>query len=221
MRRVLYYVLLLASVATIGPASAVAQAQYRAGLVVDFGDGNVVVRVVSFSEESISGAELLRRSGLDVGLLVNVGGSVALCAVQGIGCSPTPQDCFCQCKGNGCHYWSYFYLKDGAWVYAERGSAGRQVGDGDVDAWVWGDGRTLPPTLTWEEVQAQAGTGAVPTVSQPSGGQSVLPTEAAPVSSTLDSAPPVAVRSFPWSTLAFAAMFLVLVGGGLWMRRRR
>ncbi len=217
MRRIASSWLLLALIATAWPTVAAAQAPNRAGLVVDFGDGNVVVRVVSFSEDSISGAELLQRSGLDVGLLVNVGGAVAVCAVQGVGCAPTPRDCFCQCQGNGCHYWSYFHLKDGAWAYAESGSAGSQLHDGDVDAWVWGDGRTLPPVLTWEDVQARAGTGLAPTVSP----ASAMPTEPSPALSTPTSAPPTATRSFPWSALVFVVMFLLLVGGGVWMRRRR
>ncbi len=217
MRRLVCSFFLVALMATLWPALVAAQASHRAGLVIDFGDGNVVVRIVSFSEDSISGAELLQRSGLDVGLLVNVGGAVAVCAVQGVGCAPTPRDCFCQCQGNGCHYWSYFHLKDGAWAYAESGSAGSQLHDGDVDAWVWGDGRTLPPVLTWEDVQARAGTGLVPTVSQ----VSTLPTMSSTSLSTPAGAPPTATRSFPWSALAFVVMLLLLLGGGVWMRRRR
>lgn len=147
-------VLLLA----VPPASPLsAQGPHRAALVVDFGDGRVLVRVVAFSEEAISGVELLQRSGLDVALMGGLGG-MALCAVEGVGCPPTPQDCFCQCRGGECRYWAYFVLQGGTWVYSSTGASGRLLRDGDVDGWVWGDGRTPPPLRTWEEIYALAPT---------------------------------------------------------------
>jgi hypothetical protein len=163
--RLLLLILLMLGLGLI-PASAAAQAPHHAALIVDFGDGRVIVRVVAFTGETISGLEILQRSGIDIAVMVNPGGGAALCAVEGVGCAPTPQECFCQCRGTPCHYWSYFHLQDGGWVYAGMGTADHVLYDGDVDGWVWGDGRTPPPLLTWEEIWAQGGT-AQPTVPPP------------------------------------------------------
>lgn len=123
----------------------------RAGLVVVHGDGSVVARCVAFSEESISGAELLRRSGLSV-VATSFGGlGQAVCAIDGEGCPP--DDCFCQCKGGTCRYWTYSHLQaDGTWVLSPVGAGAWQVRDGDVDGWVWGDGSVAPPPTTFEAV---------------------------------------------------------------------
>lgn len=152
-RRPRIVLLLLLFLVTFVPTTA--QEQRQAALVVDFGDGRVLVRVVSFAEETISGVDLLRRSGLDVAM-VSGGLGTAICAIEGVGCPPTPQECFCGCRGGTCRYWAYFHLRDGAWVYADRGAADRRLGDGDVDGWVWGDGKTPPPLFTWEEIRAAA-----------------------------------------------------------------
>ncbi len=170
MKRCFRIVLLLwLLLGDIGPS--LAQEQHQAGLVVDFGDGRVRVRVVSFAEETISGVDLLRRSGLDVAM-VSGGLGTAICAIEGVGCPPTPQECFCECRGGTCRYWAYFHLRDGAWVYADRGAADRRLGDGDVDGWVWGDGRTPPPLLTWEEIRAASLLPTPTAVSPPAGGPS-------------------------------------------------
>lgn len=160
-----------------------AQEEHRAALVVDFGDGRVWVRVVSFTEETISGVDLLRRSGLDVAMASGSWG-VAVCAIEGVGCPPTPQECFCKCRGVPCRYWAYFHLRDGAWIYADRGAADRRLGDGDVDGWVWGDGKTPSPLLTWEEIRAAASS-PVPTTRPSPGGRATpppMPTTARPYS---------------------------------------
>lgn len=156
-RRLLQFCTLAVLLGLVAPSGPFASAQelHHAALVIDFGDGRVLVRVVSFSEETISGVDLLQRSGLDVALMGGLSGT-ALCAVEGVGCPPTPQDCFCQCRGGSCRYWSYFLLQGGAWVYSPTGAAGRLLGDGDMDGWVWGDGRTPPPLLDWEEIWALA-----------------------------------------------------------------
>ncbi|MDQ7028470.1 MAG: hypothetical protein Q9O62_01170 [Ardenticatenia bacterium] len=64
-------VLVLAPRDTRGPATA--QEPNRAGVVVQHGDGTVRAACVLFPEPEISGAELLRRSGLDVVVAVEEG----------------------------------------------------------------------------------------------------------------------------------------------------
>lgn len=125
---------------------------HRAGLVVVHGDGNVVSACVAFAEESISGAELLRRSGLGVTLDAYGGLGYGVCEIGGEGCF-AGQDCFCQCRGSPCAYWVYSHRHpDGSWAISGVGASGWQVHDGDVDGWVWGDGSTAPPVVAFEQV---------------------------------------------------------------------
>jgi len=191
IRRLRLLLLILCSVGAASLALPVgAQSPHHAALVVDFGDGRVVVRVVAFSGDTISGAELLQQSGLDVAVMVNVGGAAALCAVEGVGCAPTPQECFCQCRGSPCRYWGYFHLQDGAWVYAGMGAASHDLRDGDVDGWVWGDGAVPPPLLTWDEIWARSGA-AQPTVPPPAA------TTAPPPPATAVPPPTAAPTAYP------------------------
>ncbi len=155
-----------------------AQMQNSAGLVVQLADGSLVTRCVSFSEESISGYELLRRAGLP--LVVEVGGmGPAVCKIGNTGCNFPQQGCFCQCNtlDASCTYWTYAQIKDGAWRPSPLGAAGSKVRNGDVDGWRWGkgDGTTgeNPPEISFEAVcSAQpasqpATTTVKPTVLQP------------------------------------------------------
>jgi hypothetical protein len=139
---------------TIVLASAILAAGARAdepsaaGLVVQFPDGRVETRCVSFEEEEISGAELLSRSGLEYGIDPASGMGLIVCQIEGLGCNHPAEPCFCQCMGGGtCTYWNYFYKDPGqeGWTYSALGAAMHKVRAGAVDAWVWGDGHT-PPT---------------------------------------------------------------------------
>ena len=137
-----------------GPATA--QTLRRAALIAQFGDGSYVTRCVSFSEESITGLELLTRSGLQVSLW---GGAV--CRIEEQGCDYPAQACFCQCKGSACQYWSYWHWRadtgvtspaQGTWTYAQIGSGDYRVQDGAIEAWLWGDAQNPPATLSFAEV---------------------------------------------------------------------
>lgn len=122
-----------------------AQATNRVGLVVDRGDGVVVTRCVSFSENEINGYELLLRSGLE--LVVDQG---TVCAIDGTGCPAT--NCWCQCQGNPCIYWSYWHWLNGEWQYAQEGPGGHMVENGDIEGWVWGDGTAPPPAVPFHQI---------------------------------------------------------------------
>jgi hypothetical protein len=111
----------------------------RAGLVIDYGDGNAVTFCVEFEEESITGIEVLERAGRE--FVLGFGGG-AVCAVDGVGCPG--DDCWCECgnPSQGCIYWMYWHLKGGEWRYSEAGAAAYPIYDGDVEGWVWGSGST-------------------------------------------------------------------------------
>lgn len=126
----------------------------RAGLVVVHGDGRVTTRCVSFAESQISGSELLSRSGLAFGSVAGPTG-VTVCSLNGEGCPGT--DCFCECHGTPCVYWIYYHGNpDGSWTYANIGAALRQLSNGDVDAWLWGEASQLPPALTFDAICSSA-----------------------------------------------------------------
>ncbi len=146
-----------------GPAAAQSAGPHHAGLVIVHADGRVVTACVAFEGERISGLDLLQQAQVMPVVSVN-GGGAAVCSLQGAGCPAT--DCFCACKAAPCRYWAYFHRSaEGTWAYSGVGAAGWTLGDGDVDAWVWGDGTQLPPDLDFAEICATspAETGATAT----------------------------------------------------------
>ena len=161
--------ILALTAALVAPVEAQQPGLHRAGLVVVHGDGRVVTACVAFSEEGISGVDLLRRSGLTVTVGAYTGLGYGVCEIDGEGC-PAGQPCFCQCEGSPCAYWTYSHRRpDGSWAISGVGAGGWQVHDGDVDGWVWGDGSTAPPIMAFEELCPPEGDlPAVPTAtSQP------------------------------------------------------
>ncbi len=122
----------------------------QAGLVVVHDDGRVVTRCVRFDEAQISGLTLLQRSGILFSASTGPMGST-ICSLNGEGC-PT-SDCWCECKATPCAYWIYFQRNpDGSWGYANIGAAMRQLTDGDVDGWMWGDTTSLPPAVSFDDI---------------------------------------------------------------------
>ncbi len=140
------------------PAPALAQSTppHRAGLVIRYGDGSIQTRCVSFSEPSLTGADLLMRSGLPVVLDARSSVGAGVCKIGAQGCNQG-QSCFCQCEGSTCAYWQYFHLQNGAWTYSIVGAALYQVSDGMVEGWAWGS-NVAPPVMSLDQVCA---TGAV------------------------------------------------------------
>jgi hypothetical protein len=144
-QKTVYVALTLMAVLTLGahaksPITRPEQLQ-RAGLVVDFGEGNFITRCVTFSEPEISGYEALTRSGLDIAAS---GGAV--CSIAETGCPA--DDCFCAIPD----YWSYWHFLEGTWQYSGSGAQGYTVGDGDIEGWSW-EGEP-PPTLSFDQICA-------------------------------------------------------------------
>lgn len=155
-----------------------AQTPNRAGLIVQMADGSVVTRCVSFTEESLTGYELLRRAKLP--LVVEVSGmGPAVCKISDTGCNYPQQGCFCQCNtlDATCTYWAYAQFKDGTWRPSPLGAAGSKVRNGDVDGWKWGkgDGNTgeYPPAITFDQICSAAAQlpAAQPATAQPATAQ--------------------------------------------------
>jgi hypothetical protein len=121
------------------PALGMPPAFQRAALVVQNGDGTLLTACVAFTEESITGFELLNRSGLEVATVTDPSLGTAVCSIGAEGCPST--DCFCSTP----KYWSYWQPGDGDWAYAVIGSQQSVVKNGAIEAWSWGEG--MPPAL--------------------------------------------------------------------------
>lgn len=144
--------------------SSVALATNYAGLVVKHGDGRVVTKCVEFAEESISGTELLRRSGLNV----SIGGTLWGEAVYQIDGEGDPSGWVV--RGGRTIYWAYYHLKEGSWLYSPVGAGGYRVRNGDVDGWVWTEQgkESSPPLIGFEEIyRLYYGSAGTPTAQGP------------------------------------------------------
>ena len=135
----------------------------HADLVIVFPDGRVETRCVLFEKEEISGAELLRRSGLSTVFSKSGGFGEGVCRIDDTGCSD-PGSCYCQCSGGDCAYWAYFALAESQWRFQNIGPSQRVIRDGDTDAWVWGAGGGPPPSA---ELTAACRDDAVTTLATP------------------------------------------------------
>ncbi len=152
-RSIIFSVLLIA----LGTVLAQADDPNKVGLVVVRGSGEVIQQCVEFSDDEISGYELLERSGLDFNADVGSGLGAAVCRIDNEGCTYPEEDCFCQCQGTPCVFWIYWHLVDGDWQFSQLGAASHNLKDGDVDGWIWGEGSpqsggVRPPPASFEEI---------------------------------------------------------------------
>lgn len=141
-----------------------AEGTNRAGLIVVL-DGNVRTACVAFAESEITSAELLRRAGLNVVTRSSSGMGEDICKIADVGCD-NPEDCFCACPESPCTYWSHWYWDAGEWRYSGMGDGGRMVGNGAIDAWVWGNQATQPHAVDYAQLCGpRTATAVVPTPS--------------------------------------------------------
>lgn len=167
------WVCLVVALALLGVAPVSAQSPNRVGLVVAH-DGTVIKKCIEFSEEQISGYDVLERSGLALIPMVSGSMGVAICSINHRGCNYPAEDCFCQCQGSPCVYWSYWHLVNGQWQYSSLGASNYYVRHGDVEGWVWGEGEyggsgQRPPAVRFEDIcgaQAPAAPPPEPEASQ-------------------------------------------------------
>ncbi len=186
------FVFLLAALGL--PGATVADEPSQAGLIIEFGDGQVETRCITFQEEEITGADLLLTySGLDTIVDASSGMGITVCQLEGEGCAYPSEACFCQCMGGGeCAYWNYFYREPGSseWTYSALGAILRKVRHGSVEAWVWGDG-TTPPTFEGSFASICAAPTEEPTATdtaEPTGGVEPTGSPELPTATTTDAA---------------------------------
>jgi len=118
---------------------------HRAGLAIFSGDNSLFTACVSFTESTITGLDLLQRSGLAIETATNPTQGTAVCKIGKVG--NASNDCF----GSMPNYWSYWQLGENGWGYSVVGADQSQVGDGGMYAWSWGTGDP-PAILTFQNI---------------------------------------------------------------------
>ncbi len=123
-----------------------------ADVVVDYGDGRLVVRRVSFVSPTISSLQALQLTGIDAAI-ADFDFGAAVCGIDRVGCSV--DDCFCDAN----QFWGLFRWsdQDGQWIASQVGAGDSVVNPGDVDAWHWGPFESAPPVLPRTFIAAQTG----------------------------------------------------------------
>jgi hypothetical protein len=113
-------------------------------------DAPVKMQCVRFTEDSISGAEALRRAsdlaGWDAQFASYGNMGQSICAICHVGCSSS--DCFCDPK----KFWAYDRAPAGTTTFraSSVGASSTRLYDGDVEGWRWGEGSAPPYTSVVE-----------------------------------------------------------------------
>ena len=134
---------------------------HAAGLVIDYGDGRVSYAWVPFSEGTISGIELLKRSGLSL-VAVSFGGlGEGVCAIEGTGCGVDAcRARLCQTADRTSPFWQYLRQDGpGEWKQFALGASQSDVRDGDIDAWAWSGSEPALPALTMADLAGRLNAG--------------------------------------------------------------
>jgi hypothetical protein len=201
------------------------QAPNQAGLVVRYSDERVETYCVDFEEAEITGYELLQRAGLALEV-EQAGMGASICRVDDVGCAAS--NCFCQCRGGNCQYWSYWQLRDGEWRYAATGASINKVASGDVQGWSWGLGSVneaiAPPAVTFDEVCAAESGAQVATTTAPASDDGAVSIDGAPTPSATVLAAREAEDSIsmvPSLALALGLVVVVVLAGALVASQRR
>ena len=181
---------------------------HRAVLVVQYGDGTTEAHCVRFSEDALTGEQLLRRAHLPLRIEYGSLGT-AVCKIGPQGCNTPAESCFCQCQtlGADCHFWNYLQQTDTGWRLLPTGAATRNIIDNTVFGWSWstGDGERTAPSLNQINIDAVcAGTPPTPitptepppavepaaTTTQPPSTSTASPTTASPTTASPTTASP-------------------------------
>ncbi len=157
MKRVSLHVLVVAmSMALLGTTLVAPQADARgrgkAGVVVVHGDGRVVTECVRLDRATISGLQLLERTGIPFSA-ARFGFGTAICRLDGEGPDTTDSsDCFSDPQDRFWGYWTQD-KGDAGPVSSEFGAGDRRVRRRSIDYWVWDAlPSEAPATLTFAQV---------------------------------------------------------------------
>ncbi len=182
---------------------------HHAGLVVRHGDGRLTYAYVPFEEETMSGIDLLKRSGIPQ-VTISFGGlGEGVCSLEGEGCPAAEcRRTVCQGPGANAPFWQYFRQNaPGDWRPLTLGASSAKVRDGDIDGWSWTGRDAGLPAVSLEDVARLAG--APVNDGEPGGDQPVVRTVYPP-----GVAPRTAEESQGIWVYVVAGGLLALIGGG-------
>ena len=193
---------------------------HQAGLVVQFDNDQVQTYCVNFEAETISGLQLLKSvSSLQVIYdVTSTGMGAGVCKINNDGCSFPIEDCFCQCQGLACVYWSYWHLRpNNTWDYSQLGASSFVLSNGQVDGWRWGAGADgngqPPPVITLGEICQPAATATPTPTPSPTVTVTPTPTPTATPTNTATAAPGATPTPTPVVQISFSAAPLTLTCG--------
>ncbi len=197
-----------------------ADSLHYAGVVVYHGDGRTTYALVAFPEETISGIELLRRSGVDL-VTVSFGGlGEGVCQIDGEGCQPG--ECrrrLCQTGDPNSPFWHYVrQTAPGEWSVASLGASATKVHDGDIDGWVWASSVPPLPALTIDDLARLAGvSGSLPAAAA----VGVVPTPARHTVYAAGNEPRHATPAASTAAIIAGIVIIAGIGGTAWLATRR
>ncbi len=180
---------------SVAPLEAQQAETNQAGLVIQFGDGQVHTVCIDLGAEGQASSEkVLQASGLATLIDYNAGLGSTVCKIGGVGCNFPASPCFCQCTmkpGDPCVYWTHFHLLDGQWRYSIQAANSFIVRPGDVEGWAWGPGTaqagTQPPIFSLEQICGAPPATTLPAwtpLSTPPPSATPAPTDTPPPSAT-------------------------------------
>src|SRR5262245_34665006 len=155
--QIAFAIALLAALLMGRPAAG--QEMHHAGLIVRHGDGRLTYAYIAFPEDTISGLELLKRSGIPL-VTVSFGGlGEGVCSLESEGCPASEcRQRVCQGPGDESPYWRYFRQKTpGDWEALALGVSSVKVHDGDIDGWSWTPKDANLPAASMDDVKAVVG----------------------------------------------------------------
>ena len=161
---VAFVVIALIAAGFIRPGGPLATAQAGdtinvSGIFVDYGDGRTSHAIVPFGEDTISGVELLRQSGLSL-LSVEFGGmGEGVCAIEDTGCDLSAcRARLCQTGDPDSPFWQYVQrASDGTWQPAPLGASSSVIEHGNVDGWFWTGTTPRTTAVSLSEIASETG----------------------------------------------------------------
>lgn len=121
-----------------------------AAIVVDHSDGSHKVVHVEFAGETVTGTQLLQKSGLDVSISASSFGD-ALCSLDGEG--QPESDCFGDALGR---YWGFNILTEtNEWTFSAVGIGEATIRDGDITGFIFAEFGVAQPPVTHDEIFGQ------------------------------------------------------------------
>jgi hypothetical protein len=154
-----------------------AQSPFQVALVIQYPE-RLEKYCLVLNKTNPTGLDVLLEAGIPI-IADPSGMGSAICSINGVGCPA--EDCFCQSYSPPYYYWSYWHLQNGRWTYSSLGATAYTVKSGDVEGWLWGDARTPPQVVTFQEV---CGVQATPTMTA-----SVTPTPSVTATQTPSATP--------------------------------